>query len=72
MSADVMPTLFLILKGLVILAFFIYAVFAFIMVRQEHLMATVLEEKYEPVLRVLTLIHFALSIGLILLAVLIL
>ena len=69
MSPDVLPTAFLILKGLVILALSIYAVFAFVMVRQERLMATVLEETFEPLLRLLTFVHFALSLGLILLAV---
>ncbi len=72
MSPDVLPTAFLILKGLVILALAIYAIFAFVMVRQERLMATVLEETFEPLLRLLTFVHFALSMGLILLAVVVL
>lgn len=72
MSPDVVPTVFLFIKALVVLALCIYAVFAFVMVRQEHLMATVLEEKFEPMLRLLTFIHFALSVGLIFLAVLVL
>lgn len=72
MSPDVLPVVMLILKVLVILSLLIYAVFAFVMVRQEHLMETVLEEKFEPVLRLLTYIHMALSIGLILLALVLL
>ena len=72
MSPDLVSTVSHIVKWLVVLSLSIYAMFAFIMVRQEHLMATVLEEKFEPVLRVLTFVHFALSIGLICLAILIL
>ncbi len=72
MTPDVFPAAYLVVKALVVLAFIIYAIFAFVMVRQEHLMATVLEESFEPILRLLTFIHLLLSIGLIILAIVIL
>lgn len=62
----------LILKLCVIGGFILYSVFAGIFVRQEQLMAHVLEEGFEPVLRLLVILHFAFSVGLILLAVMIL
>lgn len=50
----------------------LYAIFAGIVVRQEQLMADVLEEGFEPILRILTILHFAASIALIILATIIL
>jgi len=62
------PTIFLILKVTSIIGLVIYAIFAAVIVRQEQLMAGVLEEGFEPVLRLITLIHFLSAVGLILLA----
>ncbi len=62
----------LIIKLLTLLGLAIYGIFAGIMVRQEQLMANVLEEAFEPVLRVLTLVHFAAALGLFLLSIFIL
>lgn len=62
----------LIIKLCVLLGLAIYGVFAGIMVRQEQLMANVLEESFEPALRVLTIVHFAAALGLFLLAIIIL
>jgi hypothetical protein len=56
------------LKAIVILGLFVYAIFAVIIVRQEQLMANVLEEKYEPILRVITFIHLVAAVAIILLA----
>ncbi|MEK7141732.1 MAG: DUF5657 family protein [Patescibacteria group bacterium] len=50
----------------------LYTIFAGIMIRQEQLMAAVLEEGFEPVLRLLTILHFAAAVGLFILAVIIL
>lgn len=58
------PAIGFIIKLLVLLGLGIYAIFAFVMVRQEHLMGSVLEEKFEPFLRLLVYIHMALSLGL--------
>ncbi len=72
MSPDIVPAVLFLVKALVVLALIIYAIFAFVMVRQEHLMATVLEEKFEPVLRILTYIHLIASLATIVIALLIL
>lgn len=59
---------FLILKILTLIGLGVYAIFAAVMVRQEQLMADVLEESFQPVLRILTIIHFLASLGLLVLA----
>lgn len=56
----------------ILIALLLYAVFAGIVIRQEQLMAAVLEEGFEPILRILTILHFAASVGLIILAIIIL
>lgn len=68
----VIAFVFLLLKILVLIGLGVYGVFAAVMVRQEQLMADVLEESFEPVLRTLTIIHFLASLGLFLLAILLL
>lgn len=50
----------------------LYGVFAAVLIRQEQLMAAVLEESFEPILRLLVVVHFAASVALFILAVLIL
>lgn len=60
------------LKVITLLGIAVYVVFAGVMVRQEHLMANVLEEGFEPVLRIITYIHLALSVAVFLLALVIL
>jgi hypothetical protein len=60
------------LKIVVLLGIAVYAVFAGVMVRQERLMANVLEEGFEPVLRIITYIHLAMSVAVFLLALVIL
>lgn len=62
----------LILKIIILIGLAVYTMFGIIMVRQEHLMANVLEEASEPVLRILVYIHLAASLGLFLLALVIL
>ncbi len=65
-------TLWLIAKLFTLLGVAVYIVFAGVMVRQEHLMANVLEEGSEAILRILTYIHLALAIGIFILALIIL
>ncbi|MBI5620205.1 hypothetical protein HY949_00310 [Candidatus Gottesmanbacteria bacterium] len=69
---DVSVAVHLAVKACVLVGLGLYSVFAFIMIRQEQLMAAVLEEGFEPILRLLTVLHFAASIGLLILAILIL
>lgn len=59
-------------KVLVLIGLGLYAIFSGIMIRQEQLMAAVLEEGFEPILRILTILHFAASVALIILAIIIL
>ncbi len=47
----------LILKIFVLVGVLMYGVFAAVLVRQEQLMAHVLEESFEPVLRILVIAH---------------
>lgn len=54
----------LILKVLIIIGLLVYSVFAAVIYRQEQLMANVLEESFEPVLRILTIVHLIVSLGL--------
>lgn len=65
-------TLLLILKSAVLVGLALYSIFAAIFIRQEQLMAHVLEAAFEPILRLFVILHFAFSVGLILLALLIL
>jgi len=62
----------LILKVIILLGIAVYVVFSGVMVRQERLMADVLEEEFEPVLRILTYVHLAASIAVFFLALVIL
>jgi len=68
MTPSVINAILLTIKTLVLVGLGLYGVFAAIIVRQEQLMATVLEESFEPVLRTLVIVHFAASVGLFLLA----
>jgi hypothetical protein len=46
----------------------LYSIFAAVLVRQEQLMANVLEETFEPILRVLVFGHLAVAIAIFILA----
>lgn len=59
-------------KILTLLGIVVYIIFAAVMVRQEKLMSDVLEEGFEPFLKLLTWLHLFASIGLFVLALLIL
>jgi hypothetical protein len=73
MMPQTVPALaWLMLKVITLLGIAVYVVFAGVMVRQERLMANVLEEAFEPVLRILTYVHLAMSVAVFLLALVIL
>jgi hypothetical protein len=69
---SVETTIALGVKLLALLGMGLYVVFALIMVRQEQLMAHVLEEAFEPVLRGLVLVHVLAAIGAFVLAIILL
>lgn len=72
MDIDVVVIVQMLLKIITLIGLGVYGVFAIIMVRQEHLMAGVLEEVSEPILRILVYMHLAASAGLFFLALVIL
>lgn len=72
MTPPVITIVLTTVKTLTLVGLGLYAVFAAIIIRQEQLMAAVLEEGFEPTLRLLTILHFASAVGLIILAVIIL
>lgn len=72
MTPDITSIILLIVKVCFLLGIGLYSLFAAIIVRQEQLMANVLEETFEPVLRVVAITHLAAAIGLFLLALILL
>lgn len=72
MNIDIALITNLIVKFFVLLGLGLYAIFAVVMVRQEQLMSDVLEEGFEPVLRLLVYIHLFAAIGAFLLALVLL
>lgn len=60
------------LKIFGIVGILIYTVFAGVLVRQEQLMAHVLEEQFQPILRVLVIAHLIATVVLLLLAIILL
>ena len=63
---------FLIAKVCIIICMILYAIYAWIMVRQEQLMSKVLAETSEAILKMLTMIHLAAAIFVIILALILL
>lgn len=72
MTPPIMIIVLTTIKTLTLVGLGLYSLFAAIMVRQEQLMAAVLEEDFEPILRIFTILHFAAAIGLLVLAIVIL
>lgn len=73
MDTTTIPALIqLIVKIMVLVGLGLYAVFAFIIVRQEQLMDKVIDETFEPVLRLLVLLHLLGALGIIVIAFIIL
>lgn len=68
MTPSIITVILTTVKILTLVGLGLYGFFAAIIVRQEQLMATVLEESFEPVLRTLVIVHFAAAVGLFLLA----
>jgi hypothetical protein len=58
----------LIIKIFFLVGLLLYSIFAAVLVRQEQLMANVLEETFEPILRVLVFGHLAVAIAIFILA----
>ncbi|MFZ2025529.1 MAG: DUF5657 family protein [Microgenomates group bacterium] len=63
---------FLIAKVFIVISLVLYAIYAWIMVRQEQLMSKVLAETSEAVLRLLTIIHLVAAVFVIILALILL
>ncbi len=72
MTPQIMDAILFITKIIALIGIGLYGVFAAVLIRQEQLMAAVLEESFEPILRLLVVVHFAASVALFILAVLIL
>ena len=68
MTPDITNAVLVTLKVFILIGVGLYGIFGAIIIRQEQLMAAVLEESFEPVLRTLVIVHFAFSVGLFLLA----
>lgn len=60
------------LKLMVLIGIAVYALFAAIIVRQEQLMANVLEENFEPILKIASVLHLGAAIALFIFALIIL
>ncbi len=69
---DVTTVTFIVIKWLVVFGLAMYSLFAVVIIRQEQLMAIVLEEAFEPVLRLATFIHLIASVALFIAAILLL
>jgi uncharacterized membrane protein len=72
MTPAMVGSIWLAVKVILIIAMVIYAIFAAIIVRQEQLMANVLEEASESILRVLSFVHLAASVAIVFLAIILL
>lgn len=59
---DITGLAWLLVKSLIVFGMGLYVIFAFVIVRQEQLMEHVLEEVFEPVLRLMVLVHFIASL----------
>ena len=72
MTPPIMTIVLVTIKVLTLVGLGLYSIFAAIIIRQEQLMAAVLEEGFEPILRLLTILHFAAAVSLLILAIIIL
>lgn len=72
MTPEVSGIALLVLKILVIVGLVIYGIFAAVLVRQEQLMAHVLEESFEPMIRLLVLGHLVATVVIFVLALILL
>ena len=72
MSQDIVSIILILFKFLILFGLALYIVFASVILRQEQLMAHVLEESFEPVLRLASMIHLVASIVVFFLAIILL
>lgn len=72
MSPDIASIVLILFKFLILFGLALYIVFASVILRQEQLMAHVLEESFEPVLRLASMIHLVASIVVFFLAIILL
>lgn len=72
MTTDLTNLLFILFKFLTLFGLGLYIIFSAVILRQEQLMAHVLEESFEPVLRWAAVAHLVAAVGIFLLALLIL
>lgn len=72
MSPDITALIFILLKFLIVFGLGLYIIFAAVILRQEQLMSDVLEESFEPVLRLASFLHLIASVAVFFLAILIL
>lgn len=61
-----------IIKIMVLVGLGVYTIFAYIIVRQEQLMDKVIDETFEPILRLLVLLHLLMSLAVFVIAFIIL
>lgn len=69
---DLAQLVLIVLKSLSVFGLGLYIIFAIVIVRQEQLMAHVLEESFEPVLRLAAILHLAAAVSVFLLALVLL
>lgn len=69
MTTVIPSAILLLLKIFFLVGIVLYNVFAIVLVRQEQLMADVLEESFEPMIRLLVIIHLVAAIGIFILAI---
>jgi hypothetical protein len=72
MTPDLFTTAKFAIKTLSLIGLFVYILFAFVIVRQETRMRNILEEDFEPIMRIIIYLHFAAAIALFIFALLIL
>jgi hypothetical protein len=73
MNPTIVPSyVLLMLKMFGTVGLLIYAVFAGVLVRQEQLMAHVLEEQFQPLIRTLVIVHLSATLVLLLMAIIVL
>jgi hypothetical protein len=72
MTPELTSIIMIVSKALVVFGLGLYIVFALVILRQEQLMADVLEESFEPVLRLSAILHLAASVFVFILALLLL
>jgi len=72
MTPTVISSALLFIKILIITGLVVYAAFAAIIVRQEQLMTSVMDEGFDSVLKLLVFIHLAASVGVVCMAFLLL